>query len=48
MMRRLLPFLPLLLLAPAAYAQLPGLVSHALPNGGQSWSLPVLTLVFIT
>ncbi|WP_239955090.1 flagellar type III secretion system pore protein FliP [Pantoea sp. Z09] len=47
-MRRLLPFLPLLLLAPAAHAQLPGLVSHALPNGGQSWSLPVQTLVFIT
>jgi len=48
MMRRLLPFLPLLMLAPAAHAQLPGLVSHALPNGGQSWSLPVQTLVFIT
>ncbi|MCG7388359.1 MULTISPECIES: flagellar type III secretion system pore protein FliP [Pantoea] len=47
-MRRLLPLLPLLLLAPAAHAQLPGLVSHALPNGGQSWSLPVQTLVFIT
>ncbi|OQP30139.1 flagellar type III secretion system pore protein FliP [Pantoea latae] len=47
-MRRLLSFLPLLLLAPAAHAQLPGLVSHALPNGGQSWSLPVQTLVFIT
>lgn len=48
MMRRLIPLLPLLLLAPAAHAQLPGLVSHALPNGGQSWSLPVQTLVFIT
>jgi len=48
MMRRLLSLLPLLLLAPAAHAQLPGLVSHALPNGGQSWSLPVQTLVFIT
>ena len=48
MMRRLLPLLPLLLLAPVAHAQLPGLVSHALPNGGQSWSLPVQTLVFIT
>ncbi len=47
MMRRLLPFL-LLLLAPAAHAQLPGLVSHPLPNGGQSWTLPVQTLVFIT
>jgi len=48
MMRRLLPLLPLLLLAPVAHAQLPGLVSHSLPNGGQSWSLPVQTLVFIT
>ena len=48
MMRRLLPLLPLLLLAPVAHAQLPGLVSHPLANGGQSWSLPVQTLVFIT
>ncbi|MDO6408852.1 MAG: flagellar type III secretion system pore protein FliP [Pantoea sp.] len=47
-MRRLLPLLPLLLLAPVAHAQLPGLVSHPLANGGQSWSLPVQTLVFIT
>jgi flagellar biosynthetic protein FliP len=48
MMRRLLALLPLLLLAPVAHAQLPGLVSHPLANGGQSWSLPVQTLVFIT
>ena len=49
MMRRLLSLLPLLmLLAPAAHAQLPGLVSQPLANGGQSWSLPVQTLVFIT
>lgn len=47
MMRRLLSFL-LLVLAPAAHAQLPGLVSHAMADGGQSWSLPVQTLVFIT
>ena len=47
-MRRLLPLLPLLMLAPVAHAQLPGLVSHPLANGGQSWSLPVQTLVFIT
>lgn len=47
MMRPLLPFL-LLLLAPAAHAQLPGLVSQPLPNGGQSWTLPVQTLVFLT
>ncbi|MFD1802612.1 flagellar type III secretion system pore protein FliP [Mixta tenebrionis] len=47
-MRRLLPLLPLLLLAPEACAQLPGLVTQPLPGGGQSWSLPVQTLVFIT
>jgi flagellar biosynthetic protein FliP len=35
------------LFAPAVYAQLPGLVSP-LAGGGQSWSLPVQTLVFIT
>ncbi|MFC0141591.1 flagellar type III secretion system pore protein FliP [Erwinia mallotivora] len=38
----------LLLLTPAVQAQLPGLVSHPIANGGQSWSLPVQTLVFIT
>ncbi|QHM75092.1 Flagellar biosynthetic protein FliP [Mixta theicola] len=48
MIRRLLPLLPLLLLAPEACAQLPGLVTQPLPGGGQSWSLPVQTLVFIT
>ncbi len=37
-----------MLLAPAAHAQLPGLISQPLANGGQSWSLPVQTLVFIT
>jgi len=48
MIRRLLPLLPLLLLAPEVHAQLPGLVTQPLPGGGQSWSLPVQTLVFIT
>jgi flagellar biosynthetic protein FliP len=49
MIRRLLILLPLLMLvAPVAHAQLPGLVSQPLANGGQSWSLPVQTLVFIT
>ncbi|MCS2154863.1 flagellar type III secretion system pore protein FliP [Scandinavium goeteborgense] len=49
-MRRLLSLslVALLLLSPAAFAQLPGLVSQPLPNGGQSWSLPVQTLAFIT
>ncbi|CAK9885300.1 MAG: Flagellar biosynthetic protein FliP [Candidatus Erwinia impunctatus] len=37
-----------LLVTPLAHAQLPGLVSQPLANGGQSWSLPVQTLVFLT
>jgi len=36
------------LFAPAVYAQLPGLISTPMAGGGQSWSLPVQTLVFIT
>ena len=36
------------LFAAPAMAQLPGLVSQPLAGGGQSWSLPVQTLVFIT
>jgi len=48
MIRRLLSLLPLLMLTPEVYAQLPGLVSQPLANGGQSWSLPVQTLVFLT
>lgn len=49
-MRRLLSLTltGLWLFSPAALAQLPGLVSQPLPGGGQSWSLPVQTLVFIT
>lgn len=49
-MRRLL-FLSLAglwLFSPAAAAQLPGLISQPLAGGGQSWSLSVQTLVFIT
>lgn len=38
----------LLLITPMAWAQLPGIISQPLPNGGQSWSLPVQTLVFMT
>ena len=38
----------LLLLSPSAFAELPGLISQPLANGGQSWSLPIQTLVFIT
>ena len=49
-MRRLLPFAlaAIWLVAPSAFAQLPGLVSQPLAGGGQTWSLPVQTLVFIT
>ncbi|EMN5860697.1 flagellar type III secretion system pore protein FliP [Pluralibacter gergoviae] len=47
-MRRLTWAVATLLLSPAAFAQLPGLVSQPLPGGGESWSLPVQTLVFIT
>lgn len=38
----------LLLFAPACCAQLPGIISQPLPGGGQNWSLPVQTLVFLT
>ncbi|PQQ25634.1 flagellar type III secretion system pore protein FliP [Photorhabdus hindustanensis] len=37
-----------LILPMDAVAQLPGIISQPLANGGQSWSLPVQTLVFIT
>ncbi|WP_147198587.1 flagellar type III secretion system pore protein FliP [Pantoea sp. MBD-2R] len=50
-MKRILPLLApllLLLLVPDVHAQLPGLISQPTANGGQSWSLPVQTLVFIT
>ncbi len=49
-MRRLLSVAPALLwlVSPLAFAQLPGITSQPLPGGGQSWSLPVQTLVFIT
>lgn len=49
-MKRWLPFslLGLLFVMPTAFAQLPGLISQPMSNGGQSWSLPVQTLVFIT
>lgn len=48
-MRRLSLLLVMLgLMVTPAMAQLPGIVSQPLANGGQSWSLPVQTLVFIT
>ncbi|CRL46348.1 Flagellar biosynthetic protein FliP precursor [Sodalis glossinidius str. 'morsitans'] len=38
----------MLLFAPACFAQLPSIISQPLPGGGQNWSLPVQTLVFLT
>ncbi|WP_213991207.1 flagellar type III secretion system pore protein FliP [Sodalis sp. dw_96] len=38
----------LLSLSPASWAQLPGIISHPMVGGGQNWSLPVQTLVFLT
>lgn len=35
-------------IAAHAEVELPGVVSQPLPNGGQSWSLPVETLVLLT
>ncbi|CDG18020.1 Flagellar biosynthetic protein fliP [Xenorhabdus doucetiae] len=49
-MRLMALFLALLLpLFPMnAAAEFPGIISQPLANGGQSWSLPVQTLIFIT
>lgn len=38
----------LLVLSRNAWANLPAVVTQPLPDGGQSWSLPVETLVFLT
>lgn len=38
----------LFVFAPSVWAQLPGIVTQPLANGGQSWTLPVQTLVFLT
>ncbi|CAL4318869.1 Flagellar biosynthetic protein FliP [Buchnera aphidicola (Hyalopterus amygdali)] len=48
MLHRIIPFLFLLLFCPLAYADIPGLTSHILNDGSQTWSLPVQTLVFLT
>lgn len=45
---RLMLVAGLLFIAPASWAQLPGIISQPLANGGQSWTLPVQTLVFMT
>jgi flagellar biosynthetic protein FliP len=48
MFYRIIPFLVLLLFCPTVRAEIPGLTSHLLDDGGQTWSVPVQTLVFLT
>ncbi|WP_075433144.1 flagellar type III secretion system pore protein FliP [Buchnera aphidicola] len=48
MFYRIIPFLFFLLFCPTVRAEIPGLTSHLLENGGQTWSVPVQTLVFLT
>ncbi|QIQ41695.1 MAG: flagellar type III secretion system pore protein FliP [Buchnera aphidicola (Microlophium carnosum)] len=48
MFYRIIPFLFLLFLCPTVRAEIPGLTSHILDDGGQTWSVPVQTLVFLT
>ncbi|WAI18656.1 MAG: flagellar type III secretion system pore protein FliP [Buchnera aphidicola (Acyrthosiphon caraganae)] len=48
MFYRIIPFLFLMLLCPTVRAEIPGLTSHILDDGGQTWSVPVQTLVFLT
>lgn len=49
MFYRITSFLVLLLLfCPTVHAEMPGLTSHFLEDGGQTWSVPVQTLVFLT
>ncbi|QCI20824.1 flagellar biosynthetic protein FliP [Buchnera aphidicola (Hyperomyzus lactucae)] len=48
MFYRIIPFLVLLLFSPTVRAEIPGLTSHLLDDGGQTWSVPVQTLVFLT
>ncbi|ADP67056.1 putative bifunctional flagellar biosynthesis protein FliO/FliP [Buchnera aphidicola str. JF99 (Acyrthosiphon pisum)] len=48
MFYRIIPFVFLLSLCPSAHADMPGLTSHILDDGSQTWSVPVQTLVFLT
>lgn len=48
MFYRIIPFVFLLLFCPTVRAEIPGLTSHILDDGGQTWSVPVQTLVFLT
>ncbi|QCI23649.1 flagellar biosynthetic protein FliP [Buchnera aphidicola (Macrosiphoniella sanborni)] len=48
MFYRIISILFLFLLCPTVQAEIPGITSHALEDGGQTWSVPVQTLVFLT
>lgn len=48
MFYRIISILFLFLICPAVYAEIPGITSHVLENGGQTWSVPIQTLVFLT
>ncbi|QCI21972.1 flagellar biosynthetic protein FliP [Buchnera aphidicola (Lipaphis pseudobrassicae)] len=48
MFYRIIPLLFFLLFCPSVRAEIPGLTSHLLEDGGQTWSVPVQTLVFLT
>ncbi|WP_261979704.1 flagellar type III secretion system pore protein FliP [Buchnera aphidicola] len=48
MFYRIIPFLVLLLFCPTVRADIPALTSHLLDDGGQTWSVSVQTLVFLT
>jgi flagellar biosynthetic protein FliP len=48
MFYRIIPFLVLLFFCPTVRAEMPGLTSHFLDDGSQTWSVPVQTLVFLT
>jgi flagellar biosynthetic protein FliP len=48
MFYRIIPFLFFLLFCSTARAELPGLTSHLTNDGGQTWSVPIQTLVFLT
>ncbi|AHG60286.1 Flip [Buchnera aphidicola str. G002 (Myzus persicae)] len=48
MFYRILPFLVFLFFCPTVHAEIPGVTSHILDDGGQTWSIPVQTLVLLT
>lgn len=48
MFYKIISIIFLLLFCPTIYAQIPGITSHILKDGGQTWSVPIQTLVFLT